>query len=329
MKTMMMCLFLLCSCTQSYDVQSADAGSSDTYLNPPTNGYTLAPVTGTADTGTQVQMGTGPAGENVSIIGAWSMPLALALPPGSITPQITADLRDNAPSCSGCYDGVAFNVMLVSYVGSNWTVLATATSAGSGTWQTLTLTPPSHIVAANETMRLRYYTWSQLSIPTRMSDIGMVHVATPLRVAAVPCGIASLPGTAAGSAFELLVGAPTLAGSTWTFEGGATGRVGCVLSLPVGTTISHLVWSFARSSPFYVALELRLTKRNSAGQTFPVYDDVLLGSIGASHELHDSIPSAGGPYAIEAGYSYELSFQADVPGPFFSSNPTFDAVSVQ
>lgn len=133
------------------------------------DGFGLSPLAGVPDPGSQWAV----SGTAIAFIGAWSVPLAL--PIGSTVPSLFTSIKDNSSTCWLCSDGVVINMMLVSYVGSSAVVLGTATSTGSGEWQTVSLNL-SHIVTATEILQVRYVTVSSPMPPSRMSTIGMLQV---------------------------------------------------------------------------------------------------------------------------------------------------------
>jgi hypothetical protein len=133
---------------------------------PPTvQGFTLPSTGGFADTGSWWW----PSGTQINLIGAWNVPVTL--PTGANVPPIIGSMRDNASTCPLCLNGNAVSMMLVSYVGTGWSVLGTAITDGSGAWQRIPLTV-THTVTADEALRVRFYTFSSPNTPVYESAIG-------------------------------------------------------------------------------------------------------------------------------------------------------------
>jgi hypothetical protein len=170
MKRLIAMCVVLSACDASMDskwtVDSGPSGITDVHLSSGDTGFVISPLTGLPDAGTTWSV----AGSTVNMLGGWNVPLSL--PVGTMVPAISGTVRDNTGS-----DGNAVAMMLVSYVGSAWTVLAQATSDSSGSAQSLNLTP-SHVVTATEVLQIRFTSLASPP-PTRMSTIGMVQVGRP------------------------------------------------------------------------------------------------------------------------------------------------------
>lgn len=165
----LLCIALCSACNLS-GLQGSDAGVDAGTPGPPTlQGYTLPSVGGFADVGTWWWA----SGTQINLRGAWNVPVST--PVGEAVPPLIGSIRDNAPSCYLCLDGNAVSMMLVSYVGPTWTVLGSVDTDGSGAWQRVPLSV-SHVVAADESLRVRFYTWSTPNVPVYESAIGPVSV---------------------------------------------------------------------------------------------------------------------------------------------------------
>lgn len=165
----LVCIAMLGACSVS---ELRDAGvdggmpaMGDPAEPPIAQGFTLPSTGGFADPGTWWWED----GTRINLRGAWNVPVIL--PVGSEVPSIIGSIRDNVPTCQLCLDGNGVFMMLVSYVGTTWTVLGSTTTDGSGAWQRLPLSV-NHTVTSDEILRVRFYTYSSPNAPVYESAIG-------------------------------------------------------------------------------------------------------------------------------------------------------------
>lgn len=159
----------LAACISAGDGAPPDAQLGATAQQDLVTGYTINPATGWADTGSTWTVGP----SSVSGLGAWNV--ELSLPVGSTVPTISASIIDSTSSVVA--------MMLVSYVGSSFTVLGgssftvlgQATSNGTGA-QTLTVAT-SHVVTSTESLVVRFTTPNSTKAPS-ITGLG-VGVAAP------------------------------------------------------------------------------------------------------------------------------------------------------
>lgn len=168
-RLMTMCMLLTgCYGPSVFDAEP-DAGSTDSTTQPVMSRVTIDPTTGYPDPDTQWSV----SGSQVMLIGGWNIPLSMVA--GSAVPLISASVRDNPETCSGCFDQISIVMQLISYEDGTPTQLAYTYSDASGHQQTISFAP-MHTVKSTETLRLQFWTFTYA--PTRMSTIGAIHIGT-------------------------------------------------------------------------------------------------------------------------------------------------------
>lgn len=280
MKRLVMLCGLLCACDSTLDDRqwstTPDAGVDNVHLSDPAVGFTISPLTGLPDPGTTWSV----SGGQVSMLGCWNVPLSL--PVGSGVPAISATVRDNAG-----IDGNAVTTMLVSYIGSAWTVLTQATSDSSGSTQTLTLSP-THTVTATEVLQIRFCSFASPP-PTRMSAIGMIQVGQS----------GAITVTVPGSAFWPITNATTVDHQGGcTFSGGL--GVQAALAIPQGRIVTAVRFHVADGAG--VVLQAGLLGRDDTGHLSGFWTG---GSDGTGQQVLSGPPPQH-PVLIDVATGYSL-----------------------